>query len=275
MIQETVSYTNHNFRIQTKMASNYSMTSHHFHHEYEIYYMNSGSRLYFIHDRTYRIKEGDLVLIRPHELHKTIDTGNPHSRLLMSFKADYIKGSQAQHLLDACFSQSSVYTFDYANRQHIEFMLNELLTAAKEDSNFKNMKIKAFFTIFLIKLAEYIHVNMHNTEDIAEDEKTSEIISYLKDHYRDKLSLDQLAETFFISRYYMTRLFKKNTGFTIFEYIQSLRIIEAQHLLTTTMMKVSDISNSVGFANSTSLGKVFKSVTGVSPLAYRKLNAKK
>ncbi len=274
MIQETANYTIHDFRIQTKTASHYSMNSHHFHHEYEIYYMNSGSRQYFIHDRTYGIKEGDIVLIRPHDLHKTIDTGTAHSRLLISFKKDYIIGSEVETLLSTCFGKSSVYSFDHASRLGLESMLTDMITVAGEENAFRDTKMQALFSVFLVELAGYIKTYKGQHEGSEKDDKITQILNYLKNHYADNLSLDQLAETFFISPYYMSRLFKKETGFTIFEYIQSMRIIEAQRLLVTTSRKISDISETVGFANSTSLGKVFKSITGLSPLAYRKLNRK-
>ncbi len=102
--------------------------------------------------------------------------------------------------------------------------------------------------------------------------KVYEIIQYLKANYKRNLALEDLAEDFYISRYYMTRIFKKTTGFTIFEYIHSLRVIEAQRLLKETDLKIIDIAQTVGFANVSNFGKVFKSVAGMSPLKYRKHN---
>lgn len=175
MIQETASYTIHDFRIQTKTASHYSMTSHHFHHEYEIYYMSSGSRQYFIHDRTYRIKEGDIVLIRPHDLHKTIDTGMAHSRLLISFKRDYIMGSDVDLLLKTCFGHSSVYRFDHATRQGLESMLGEMIIEAGKDSDFRDTKIRALLLFSLLNwqvIFSLIWVNRKEVKKIVRSQKS-------------------------------------------------------------------------------------------------------
>src|SRR6266568_1838280 len=75
-----------------KERASLNMPENHFHDCYEIYYQMSGERHYFIKDRVYTIKKGDLVLISPYELHKTTYAGTPnYSRILINFKKSFIQ----------------------------------------------------------------------------------------------------------------------------------------------------------------------------------------
>jgi YesN/AraC family two-component response regulator len=73
-----------------------------------------------------------------------------------------------------------------------------------------------------------------------------------------------------VSPYYLSRFFKEATGFTFVEYLNSVRIKEAKRLLERSSMKVKLISRKVGFGSVTHFGRVFKLVTGHTPLYYRK-----
>ena len=84
------------------------------------------------------------------------------------------------------------------------------------------------------------------------------------------LSLDSLAEQFYISKYYLSRSFHEVTGFGINEYINILRVKKAQSLLETTTLSVSEIASRTGFESITYLGRVFKKYQHVTPAQYRK-----
>ncbi|RPA65083.1 AraC family transcriptional regulator [Aerococcus agrisoli] len=96
------------------------------------------------------------------------------------------------------------------------------------------------------------------------------IIQYLKDNYAKNIQLDQLAETFDISKYYLIQQFRQLTGYTPIEYLIQIRIHEAQRLLVETDLPISDICVQVGFRTQSYFSKVFKRITDYKPLAYRK-----
>lgn len=271
MIQETVNKTLPLFRIKSRSITNYSMSSHHFHDAYEIYYMNEGSRDYFIQDRTYQVQQNNLVLIKPYDIHKTMDTGVYHSRLLIGFVKDFLPFSELAELTEACFSSSSVLSFDPATHIVIESLLRKMVIEASEELPFFETRLQSLLIELLIEIARYRKSNIKADANIAPaHEKVFEIIQFLKSDYSSQITLELLSSRFFISPFYLTRLFKKTTGFTVFEYLQSVRIIEAQRLLKETDRKILDISQSVGFANLSNFGKVFKQLTGTTPLVYRR-----
>ena len=71
---------------------------------------------------------------------------------------------------------------------------------------------------------------------------------------------------------YLNRSFKKQTGVTIFAYLNQIRIQKAKELLTQTDQKVGDIAAAVGIENRTTFLRVFKKYEGISPIEYRNLH---
>ncbi len=156
MINETVNYTIHDFRIQTRSVSHYTMSTHHFHDVYEIYYMNAGSRDYFINDTTYRVKEGNLVLVRPSDLHKTIDTGVSHSRVLINFRTDFLPLKDMDEVIRTCFQTSNVLSFDLAMQQNVEQHLRRMIIEAESQDEFYRSQLQCQLADFLITIARYL-----------------------------------------------------------------------------------------------------------------------
>ncbi len=271
MINQNVDYTIQDFRIKSRSYKNYNMGTHHFHDSYEIYYMNSGTRDYFINDKTFRVHQGNLVLICPNVLHKTMDTGEQHSRLLISFRPSFLPFKNIHDIIDQSFRQSGVLVFNFATQDRIETILSLMVNEATTKQLGYEARLQCHLVTLLIEIARYLETEPEDSElEPTVNQKIFEVIQYLKSNYKKNITLEQLAEEFYISRYYLSRVFKKTTGFTIFKYIHSLRILEAQRLLKDTDMKVIEIAEAVGFVNVSNFGKVFKSISEVSPAQYRK-----
>jgi YesN/AraC family two-component response regulator len=101
------------------------------------------------------------------------------------------------------------------------------------------------------------------------EERFNRILSYIKSNYQKKLSLPELAEEFAFSKNYICYLFKKFTGGTFSRYIIGLRIEESKRLLETTGFPLRVIAEETGFMDSYYFSRVFKSVCGLPPHAYR------
>jgi YesN/AraC family two-component response regulator len=88
--------------------------------------------------------------------------------------------------------------------------------------------------------------------------KISEIASYIHSHYQEPLTLNAVAKRFYISPSYLSRVFVKLTGFHFREYVQVVRIREAEKLLRETKLKVQTISERVGFDHIAHFNRIFK-----------------
>lgn len=96
-----------------------------------------------------------------------------------------------------------------------------------------------------------------------------QVIDIINKEFRSSLSLNYLSQEVGLSSSYLSRLFKKETGVSITKYILNLRMRVARDLLENSVMKIIEISNSVGIENSSYFNKLFKQLYGMTPSDYR------
>lgn len=258
----------------------YAMATNHFHSQYELYYLFSGNRNYFIKDRSYTIHSGDLVLISSDEVHKTSDNGIPnHERIVFYFEPAYFDSfaEEDRRLLLSVFSQSyPLLRLNLQERLQVEDLLLSLLTELAEEPPGYRMRIRLAASELLLFTARALL----RRDDVPAEEpgpmqkKMTDIVRYINAHYGEPLDLDRLSARFFISKSHLSRVFKEATGFGFAEYVNLTRIKEAQRLLRDTAVSITDISAATGFDNFSHFGKTFKKATGLSPRQYRLMNCK-
>jgi AraC-like DNA-binding protein len=256
----------------------YAMATNHFHSQYELYYLFSGNRNYFIKDRSYTINPGDLVLIGSDEVHKTSDNGIPnHERIVFYFEPAYFDSftGEDRRLLLSVFSQAyPLLRLNLQERLQVEELLLSLLGELAEEPPGFRIRIHLLASELLLFTAR----TLSKRDDIPAEEpgpmqrKMTDIVRHINAHYGEPLDLDGLAARFFISKSHLSRVFKEATGFGFAEYVSLTRIKEAQRLLRDTSASVTDISAATGFDNFSHFGKTFKKATGLSPRQYRLIN---
>lgn len=97
----------------------------------------------------------------------------------------------------------------------------------------------------------------------------SNVIQYILQHYGDDLTLEKLAAEVHVSNSYLSRLFKKEQGMTLSNYIQTIRLQEAKKLLSSTNLKTYEIAEKVGISDPVYFSKLFKRAEGLSPKEFR------
>ena len=98
-----------------------------------------------------------------------------------------------------------------------------------------------------------------------------DIKSYLDENWQKKIALDELAEMFYINKYYLARLFKNQYGSSILNYVMDQRITQAKKMLRFTDKQIEVIGRDCGFDDANYFTRMFKKVEGNSPSEYRKL----
>ena len=98
----------------------------------------------------------------------------------------------------------------------------------------------------------------------------SQVEQYVEENYRNKITLDDIADTMHVNRSYLSRFYKNKTGVNLFDAILNKRIEAAKDYLRNTDMKTYEISEAVGVEDAGYFSKMFKKITGVSPKEFRK-----
>lgn len=108
-----------------------------------------------------------------------------------------------------------------------------------------------------------------NPDSVLSD-KLKKILHYLDEHYTEDISLDMLAEQFYISKYYLSREFKKEYGTTIIQYVLTKKITNAKELLRYSNSSIEEIARLCGIDDASYFNKVFKKMEGCTASEYRK-----
>ncbi|MBM7570166.1 response regulator transcription factor [Aquibacillus albus] len=152
-----------------------------------------------------------------------------------------------------------------------EYEINEALLLYKGvkfwDSNgnfnfekFKQEKRKEFYDLIQC---------LHDAKFKTEKSSIQKIEDYLRQNYDHEVTLQEIADRFFLSREYISRKFKEEFGETITDYVTKIRIEKARELLVNPHLKIYEVAYNVGYQNEKYFSKVFKKRVGKSPNEYR------
>lgn len=97
-----------------------------------------------------------------------------------------------------------------------------------------------------------------------------EVMKYVDEHFGERISLEQVADEVFLSKPYLSTLFKKETGKKFSSYLQEVRLEKSSGLLRSSRLTVGEIAETAGFFDSAHFSRAFKEYYGCSPLEYRK-----
>lgn len=290
MVRQAIYAPHYDFFIeQCKKTDMHNMPSFHMHKKYEIYYLMEGSRKYFIDDSIHLVNPGNLVLVDTDSVHKTSNLGDaPHTRVVINFSKSFIEDFseeiKALDLLSIFKTRHSVLPLSFKYKLTIESILSRLVSVnttyvqelnSKSDSHYTLLKL--LLSELLITIKDYIdELEKKQCESQpASNSKVTQILKYISLNYNKDLTLTSIAEQFYISPFYLSKIFKKSTNLSIVEYINSLRIRQAKELLEDSSYKIGYIAEHVGFSSSSHFSRTFKLVTGLSPQQYRKYYSNK
>ncbi|WP_230128799.1 response regulator [Bacillus sp. CECT 9360] len=157
-----------------------------------------------------------------------------------------------------------------------------IFLTAHDESNFVHQTIKMGANDYLLKpahpneikqtLIKYIPmVNQPKKETFtySENENIIKIIKYIKNNLHSDLHLDTLSDFVYLNGQYLCRLFKKETGYTISQYITACRMEKAKHYLSYSQNNVMEISERCGFSDANYFARVFKKYEGITPSQYQ------
>ncbi|PRX29835.1 AraC-like DNA-binding protein [Orenia metallireducens] len=264
---------------KSRVKINYSMSSIHYHKSYEIYYLQKGSVKYFIKDKVYNVKKGDLVLINTYDIHRTVYSDcSENDRIVLYFNDNFIrniKKLEKNYDFLSKIQSSNILRLNPKQQIIIENILIKMLKEYNSNGEEKELYLKIFLSELLMRINRYNRENRYIDKINPMQEKIMEVVTYINNNYSKKQSISFLAKRFSISESYLSHLFKDVTGFTVINYINTVRIKEAQRLLINTNKTITEIANQVGFNTITHFGRVFKKSINTSPSKYRKLNRKR
>ena len=262
----------------------FTMSDVHIHYnDYEVYYLLEGERCYFIGTKIYHLKQGSLVFVRRNVIHKTaLSREAHHDRILLEISRSYLESVFAitgELTLHDFFQDDCIILSLESEEQNF---ITELLLALGRELGTKNSGFRLLAKSLVAELFIYAK-RMENKTNPSASSRTDDprhrqieqIACYIAENCCSPLSLNSIAEQFYMNKCYLSRIFKEITGFTVNGYLHARRIQKARSLLIQNSMNISEVSEAAGYENLTYFERVFKKHTGMSPLEYRRQYGKR
>ena len=136
------------------------------------------------------------------------------------------------------------------------------------DYNYKSLKKLLFNLCAFAK--QRIRSDMD--DDSQEKENVKFIKDYIDHNYEKKISLEKFSKMFYLCKDYLSRIFKREYGYNIYEYMLVIRMKNASEMIMNTNMKINDIAKMIGYTDYNYFSKAFKNKYGISPIQYRRSN---
>lgn len=260
----------------------------HAHDFIEIAYVFAGKGLHLIGGKVYEVAKGDLFVINrdePHEFRsvpKLSESGLQVYNCI--FRPQFLDSSLVR---SRCFSDlSHIFLFGSLAEEGADRDIHLLGRDNPEigelyEKMYREYAMKCYGYVDMLR-AQIVQLivlifrayRTGGEADFKAREKRyfDDVIRFMKEHYSEEIKLEELAAMSFLSRSYFCASFKKCTGMTVLEYIQSLRIGEACAMLRDSDRKVVDIAQQVGYSDLKFFNRLFKANTGKTPSEYRRVS---
>ncbi|MBQ2864978.1 MAG: helix-turn-helix domain-containing protein [Clostridia bacterium] len=241
----------------------------HYHTFHKIVIPLKGALSYMIEGRHYRLEAFDIALVGRGCVHKP-ETAESNERVLIYISSDFLRDRSTENCdLELSYKLahdrgSHILRLNPSGRKRVSQLIRELeeLCGSQEYGS-EFMRDTIFFQL-MIELACFSLKQQVCSVDTVYDEKIVQLLKYINDNLAENLSIDHLAERFYISKYHMMRKFKAETGYTVHAYISNKRLLLSQQYIEEGISP-TDACFRCGFKDYSVYSKAYKKLFGVSP----------
>lgn len=267
--------TNHSIFVEKQIrVPTFTMAYEHSHSYCEIFYLKTGSCVYYINGNMVNLSAGDFFVVPPLVSHYTRYEGQtPCERILVNCHLDALPESflRLHEALLKSFSRPVKLILPRNQIPHLENLLDSLI----DENNIPGVFSGELLMLYTLELLVLLH---RNSIFVYEQLKThsefdsdiESVLLYIAQNYAQNITLENVAETVSLTPTYLSRKFRTATGMTFKEYLNYVRIKRASQSLLTTDDSITKIALDCGFNSSNYFKDLFRKITGISPRAFRK-----
>lgn len=224
------------------------------HENIEFLYCTHGSGSVFINSKKIKMHPGSVIIVNSDKVHYVAATSNELKFHCFIIDMNFLRTNG--------FNVDNTEFEDYINDDSACVYLDKISEEFISKDCFYTHKIKGYTLLLTAHCMQY---HSHDCKKQAGSNPVKEAIEYIKHHYEEPLSVEELANHVCLSRYYFSRLFKSVAGCTVREYIQIIRCRRAEAMLMNGSCTVSEASESCGFSDVSYFAKIFKKHLGYLP----------
>jgi AraC-like DNA-binding protein len=271
MQQSELEYVEHIKEAPIKcMVVSVENSSPHWHYEYEVFFVLHGRVTANTENGSYRLEGGDLLLFNTREIHSINPTEPGNLCLFMQFSPGVLLEVYDTTLLFDLNTRSAASAPEFA--AELRIILAELGLLLYEKPAGYQFAIKGALYRFISALLRSAPYKINKDEENKNDEQLKEfdiIQKYVKNHFKDDFTVDQLCRAIGMSRAKVFRCMRMSGSPSIKDLTNYFRLEYARNLLKNTSFTISYIADECGFNSQASFYRLFKKAAGLPPNQYR------
>lgn len=244
----------------------------HAHKEIELIYVVKGTLDVKVREKLYQLNEQDFLIVNSNEPHSLMSNAD---NLFSIMHFNYLQLSSLLSQENIQFTCNSIENPQKEN-QKLCLIIEELLSVYLKQPHSsvvevleKTLKLVSRLESFYLEKQESLLVDVDSV-DKGNSQRLSEILEYVRAHFREPLSLEEVASVQYITVPYLSKFFKKQTGKTFSQYVNKVRLAYAVNELTLTDKSITRIALDNGFPNLAAFNRVFTEHYHEKPIDYRK-----
>ena len=220
-----------------------------------------------LNGQPFAVGNEDVLLVMPSDRFKISGSGTNMVQI-MKVKNSFFAQGRTEHLGFYVCNSVLDHERDYTPLRRL---LAQIALNSKYHSNVRQIKTMELAYSLLYYLNTYHYVlNTGNGAGSKYQARTSAILSYIEMNYMNDISLEDLAQTIYLTPTYLSRFFKKHLGENFYKYLNKVRLRHAVEELTETDHKIIDIAIANGFSGTTVFSRAFQDAYHMSPKQYRR-----
>lgn len=256
--------------------------NYHCHDFMEIAFILAGQGQYRINGCFYPVSQGDVVLLNPGDYHQSLVTApaNPCLEFYAAFTNFQFKNMEENHF--TFDGVQYVLPTDGEIRQNLFKLCTSMSKECASGEPGSYFMLRAYLTQFILLILRGQMGTKQKTASGCSFDSTNrtyvveQMLNYFEDHYDEKISLDKIARNMYLSPFYISKIFKNETGDTPINHLIKIRLEKARDLLETgEAPSIQKAASFVGYEDVYHFSKLFKKHYGISPSQIKNNTAKK
>ena len=247
----------------------------HHHDFYEVYLLLRGRVEYIVENQLYRVRPGDWMLCSPLELHQAriAADADAYERIVLWIARPYLEGLSTAHTsLTRCFDttipgHTNLLRLAGATGAPLRTTVDKLCALKASKDYGSDLLAQSALVELLVGLNRAAADRGDARPVGTSDQVVDAVLHYINEHYSEPLTLDQLSEKFFISKYHLLRKFDAQVGTTVHRYILQKRLLNAKQLLAGGVLP-NEVCQYCGFGDYANFYRAFRAEYNQTPRQY-------
>ena len=271
--------TSEDFEIFYYSDINFSSVGRHSHDYYEFYIFVDGDVSMEIRDKAIPLKTGDIVLVPPGVVHRGVvhSPEKPYRRFVFWISKEFCRRLQEDSvdyvwlMQEAEANHRYVFRLKESDFHTIQAKVIRLLEETNTDRYGRSSMILLSVSDLILTLNRRVYETEYKSHNRDEEDLFAAILSYVNAHIGESLSLEEIGEAFYLSKYYISHLFKESLGISIHQYIIKKRL----ELISSAILNGQSITTAYeeyGFNDYSSFYRAFYKEYGISPKEYKRIH---